>query len=113
MSDFAVPPPPVSPPIVSSSVRRIKRIAPLQLGKMMGLVYGLLGLLFLPVFFLFSVIGSQLPGPQRVGMMAMGVGFALFMPVLYAVMGFVFGIIGAAIYNLIAKWVGGIEVEVD
>jgi biopolymer transport protein ExbB/TolQ len=29
------------------------------------------------------------------------------------VMGFIAGIIGAAIYNLFAKWIGGIEVEVE
>jgi hypothetical protein len=40
-------------------------------------------------------------------------GMGLFMPVIYGVMGFVFGVIGAAIYNLIARWIGGIEVEVE
>lgn len=35
------------------------------------------------------------------------------MPIIYAVFGFLFGIIGAAIYNLIARWLGGIEVEVE
>jgi hypothetical protein len=35
------------------------------------------------------------------------------MPVIYAVMGFVFGVLGAWVYNLIAKWIGGIEVEVE
>lgn len=79
----------------------------------MGLCYGIMGLLFLPVFLLFSLVGSQMPTHQRVGMMAFGVGFAIFMPVLYAVMGFVFGALGAVIYNVIAKWVGGIEVEVE
>jgi len=36
-----------------------------------------------------------------------------FIPVIYGVMGFVFGIIMAAIYNLIAGWIGGTEVEVE
>jgi hypothetical protein len=45
--------------------------------------------------------------------MAMGAGAALFAPILYAVMGFIIGVIGAFIYNLVAKWVGGIEVEVE
>jgi hypothetical protein len=40
-------------------------------------------------------------------------GFGIFIPIIYGVMGFVFGIIMAAIYNLIAGWIGGIEVEVE
>ena len=45
--------------------------------------------------------------------MAFGVGFAVVAPLMYAVMGFVSGVIGALLYNLVAKWVGGIEVEVE
>jgi hypothetical protein len=40
-------------------------------------------------------------------------GFGVFIPIIYGVMGFVFGIITAAIYNVIAGWIGGIEVEVE
>ncbi len=40
-------------------------------------------------------------------------GKGLFIPVIYGVMGFVVGIIGAAIYNLVAGWIGGIEIEVE
>ena len=40
-------------------------------------------------------------------------GFGIFMPVFYGIFGFVFGIISAAIYNLIARWIGGVEVEVE
>jgi hypothetical protein len=47
------------------------------------------------------------------GMMVFGTGFAVLLPFLYAAMGFVGGVISAFIYNIIAKWVGGIEVEVE
>ena len=60
-----------------------------------------------------TFVGSQMPAQQRVGVMAFGAGFAIFVPVIYAVMGFVSGALGAVIYNLVAKWVGGIEVEVE
>jgi len=59
--------------------RRIKRIAPLQAGKMGGLM----------------------------------IGMGVFMPIIYGAMGFIFGVIGAALYNLVARWIGGIEVEVE
>ena len=102
---------PTPPPL--SAIRRIRRIAPLQLGKIMALTYGIMGLIFCPFFLLMTAFASHMPNNQRVGIMALGTGFALFMPVLYAVMGFVFGVVGAFIYNVIAKWVGGIEVEVE
>jgi hypothetical protein len=41
-----------------------------------------------------------------------GVGFVLAAPFLYAAMGFIIGVIGAAIYDVIARRIGGIEVEV-
>ena len=36
----------------------------------------------------------------------------ILMPLLYAAMGFVFGVISGAVYNLVAKWTGGIEFTV-
>jgi hypothetical protein len=102
--------------------RRIKRIAPLQAGKMLGVLYACMGLIFLPFFALAGVAGAfaqhaqqvqNTPGPPAALMTAMMFGFGIFMPIIYGVMGFVFGIIMAAVYNLVARWIGGIEVEVD
>lgn len=70
-----------------------------------------MGLLFLPFFLIMSAVSSQPPAEQRVGMMAFGIGFAIAAPLLYAAMGFVIGAIGAVLYNVVAKWIGGIEVE--
>ena len=97
----------------SPHIRRLKRIAPVQLGKMLAVLYGIMGLLVVPVFLIASAAAANLPAQQRAGMMALGAGFAFLAPVLYAAMGFVFGAIGALIYNLVAKWIGGIEVEVE
>jgi len=102
--------------------RRIKRIAPLQAGKMLGVLYACMGLIFLPFIALAALAGafaqqahhaqggSAAPAAIATGVM---VGFSIMIPVVYGVMGFVFGVIGAAIYNLIASWIGGIEVEVE
>jgi hypothetical protein len=43
----------------------------------------------------------------------MGIAFAIFAPVFYGVIGFVFGAIGAFLYNIMAKWLGGIEVRLE
>jgi hypothetical protein len=42
-----------------------------------------------------------------------GTGFALALPIIYGVCGFIFTAIGCAIYNFVAGLVGGIEVELD
>jgi hypothetical protein len=93
--------------------RRIKRIAPLQLGKILACLYGAMGLIFVPLFVITSVIVSHLPNARGGLPFFVGIGFAIAAPVFYAVMGFLAGVISAAIYNLIAKWLGGIEVEVE
>ena len=102
--------------------RRIKRIAPLQAGKMAGVLYACFGLIFLPIFALAGVAGAfaqqvqqtqTANAPSAALMAAMMFGFGIFMPVFYGIFGFVFGIISAAIYNQIARWIGGIEVEVE
>lgn len=111
-------PPPLHPPSLSpvpppSTKRRIKRIAPLQLGKMLAVVYGIMGLVAIPIFLVMSAVSTQLPADQRVGVLAMGMGFAIFAPLMYAAMGFVAGALGALVYNVVAKWIGGVEVEVE
>lgn len=36
---------------------------------------------------------------------------AVLIPVIYGVMGFIGGVISALLYNLIARWTGGLEFE--
>ena len=89
--------------------RRIKKIAALQAGKMLGALYACMGLIFLPFFAIASVAGAFAPQSQQAqgapapalitGIM---IAFGIFMPVIYGIMGFVGGIICAAIYNLFA-----------
>jgi hypothetical protein len=49
---------------------------------------------------------STVPAAAVAGIMF---GMGILMPVIYGVMGF----IGAAVYNLVARWIGGIELEVE
>jgi hypothetical protein len=99
-----------------TTTKRLKRIAPLQLGLMLGVTYALLAIVIIPIILLFGAIASAVSsthgGQALPGILGMGVFFIVFLPVLYGVMGFIGGVIGALIYNLVAKWIGGIEVEV-
>jgi hypothetical protein len=107
--------------MIRDMTRRIKRIAPLQAGKMFGVLYACMGLIFLPFFALAGFAGAfaQSQQAQNTGglpaaiIAAIMFGFGIFMPVFYGVFGFIFGVISAAIYNLIAQWIGGIEVDVE
>lgn len=102
----------MEPPALATR-RQIRRFEPFQLGKMLAVLYGAMGLLFLPFFLIFSLVASQLPNPRPPGLWMFGLGFTVMMPVMYAVMGFVSGVVGAWIYNVVAKWIGGIVVEVE
>jgi hypothetical protein len=73
----------------------------------------MIGLIFLPIVLFLSLIASKLPLTQRVGFIALGIGFTLFMPIIYAVMGFLVGVTSGWLYKLFAQWIGGIEVEIE
>jgi hypothetical protein len=100
-------------PQVQRTTRTIKRIAPLRAGIILAIMYAVLGLVLIPFFLLAMAISSQMPQAQRAGVMAFGAGFAVLIPIFYAVMGFIGGVLGAFVYNLAARWVGGFEVEVE
>ena len=99
---------------------KLKRIAPLQAGKMLAALYGLLSLVVIPFMLLFIGVSSLVArsqggagAPALPLIFGMGLGFMIFMPILYALMGFLFGVIGAFVYNLLAKWIGGFELEFE
>ena len=99
--------------------RRLKRIAPLQAAKILGILYAAMGLIFVPFFLLAAAAGAfaqagseeaRAAGAVAAGMMVV---MGLLAPVIYGVMGFVVGALGAFVYNLIARWVGGLEFEFE
>jgi hypothetical protein len=95
--------------------KRLSRIAPLKTGVVLGVLYALLSLLMVPVFMLAgagAMKAAQQNGAQVPFGFIFGIG-ALFLPVLYGVAGFIFGVIAAAVYNLVAKWTGGLEIVLD
>jgi hypothetical protein len=90
--------------------KQLTHISPLRAGIVLGVLYGLLGLIFVPFFLLASVLAAKSGGtPAAFG----GAVFSILFPVGYAIAGFIGGIIAAAIYNLVAKWTGGLEFAVQ
>lgn len=92
---------------------QVKSLGVLPLAKMMAAIYGCMGLLFAPFLLLMGLV-SAVAGPQRdQPPAAFFIVFAVLAPVFYAVLGFLAGLFGALIYNLFARWVGGIEMELQ
>ena len=88
--------------------KQLTYIEPRRLGIVMGIMHGLLGLVCVPLSLMTAAIGHKSGG--LLATLGSSV-FVLLLPVLYAAAGFVGGILGAVIYNLIAKRIGGIEIE--
>jgi len=91
----------------------VKSVGVMSVAKIMGLIYGCMGLIFAPFFLLVGLLGS-LVGQQKSPFAGIfGITFAILMPVIYGVMGFISGAIGSLLYNLFASWVGGFEFDME
>ena len=91
----------------------VKSVGVLSVAKIMGLIYSCMGLIFAPIFLLVGLMGSLVGQDKTPFAGIFGVVFAILMPVFYGVLGFIAGAIGALLYNLFAKWVGGFELELE
>ncbi len=88
-------------------IRRIRSIGVWQAVKVCTVLYGIMGLLFAPIFLIIAMFS-----PDGGGMVA-GIGMAIAMPIGYAVIGAITTAIMAVVYNVIAKMTGGFELEVE
>ncbi|MES2018867.1 MAG: DUF3566 domain-containing protein [Pseudomonadota bacterium] len=80
--------------------KQIINVSMFQTSKVIAALYFAVSIPFLVIAALF-MMATHTPG--------MGIGMLLIFPVIYAVCGFIFTLIGAAIYNMVASMVGGIE----
>jgi hypothetical protein len=86
--------------------QQIRRFGVGQTAKVVGVLYTLIGLLIVPIFAMAAILAPN--GEQ---------GFPLWLiacfPIFYGVLGLIFAAIGCLVYNMVAGWVGGIEIEVE
>ncbi len=100
------------------AMQSVTRIGVLSLAKMLAVTYAFLGLFIGGVISLFALMGAALGRASGgdsggVGAMLFGVGAVIVLPIFYGCLGFVGGLIMAPLYNLVAKVVGGIEVDLS
>ena len=100
---------------------RIQKIGIGSAAKLSGAMYAAAGLIFGFIFALAALFGAgfaQMAAnegdapPAFLGAI-FGVGAIILLPLLYGFMGLVIGAISAALYNLFARMVGGLEVELQ
>ena len=98
-------------------MRKIKKFEPVSVMRVSAVCYAVLGLLegaiFAAVFSFVPFAGPDTGRMPRFMGPLFGVGALIGFPILFAVMGAIFGGLGAVVYNLTARFVGGIEVEVE
>jgi hypothetical protein len=92
-------------------VTRIRNINPIQYAIVNAVLCALIGLILGVFFGLFSsAMGALAPGG---GGMNFGWLSIIIFPIMYAVIGFIAGLIGAFVYNIVAGWTGGIEMTLS
>jgi hypothetical protein len=101
---------------------RIKKLGVLSVAKMYAAIMLVVSLLIsIPyglIIIAYSLFGaSMMSGNASLAVGGGGVVFGVIvmvgLPIIYSLMGFVGGALGALLYNLFANYVGGIEIEVE
>lgn len=88
----------------------LKRIDPISLARVYAVISLIVGLI---VGIFVALTGSLIalaPGSSRI-VAAFGIASVIIFPIFYGVTGFVAGYVGALIYNIVAKNVGGVKLS--
>ena len=93
----------------------VRRVAPGSAAKVGGVLYALIGLLIGALFSLFAMVGGGMAGGSDVMPMMgiFGAGAVIILPIVYGCLGFIAMFIGAVLYNLVAGWVGGLNIDLE
>jgi len=101
---------------------RVNKMGVLSVAKIqavIGLVVGLIiGVIYAAIILIYTLVGASLVGNDaRLAVGGGGIVFAIIaligFPIMYTIIGFVGGAIGALVYNVCARMLGGIEMEVE
>jgi hypothetical protein len=92
----------------------LERIAPLRAANVSAIVYGTLTAAFAAVlaviWFLVPSQAQQSGETQQTVHQLFGFVFLLY-PILGAISGWLMGLLGAAVYNVVSVWLGGLRLE--
>ena len=93
----------------------LRKIDYMSCARVVGGIYALVGLLCGAFFSLVALAGLAVAVHNGSGIPAvfLGAGAVIVLPVIYGLMGSLVGLVTAAVYNLVASVVGGIELDID
>lgn len=92
---------------------RIRRFGVIKTATVVAVMYMLIVAVFVVPFLLLALVFAPTQGSGATGGIAGILAFGLLAIFGYGALGWVFTAIGAALYNLAARWVGGIEVQIE
>jgi hypothetical protein len=96
---------------------QLKRIGPLSLARLAAGLYGAIGAFAGLVFALAALVGTtfahEASDANPVLGLVFGVGAIVFLPLIYGVLGAIMALVVAALYNLLAGWLGGVELTLE
>jgi hypothetical protein len=100
---------------MTGTTTRVRSINVVQLALMYGIICAVLGII---AGLLIALAFLTAPGYfAQTGMTGFGPLSIVLFPVIYAILlfiyGFIVGLIIAALYNLVAGWIGGVEVQLE
>lgn len=95
------------------SVLSLRRVGILSVAMFAGTAAAAMALLFGLVVMMFAGVGLAGGNALTPAGLGAGVGFLIFAPIMYGIMGFIGGAVNAVIYNVIAEITGGIRMEFD
>ncbi|MBI2125353.1 hypothetical protein HYV87_00130 [Candidatus Woesearchaeota archaeon] len=94
----------------------IRRIEPLSLGKITGLIYAIIGFFWSILLLIGANVGGNTTGytaffsnqilPINIGWFIIIIG-----PLLYGIFGFISAVFFSWVYNLLAKKLGGVQIQ--
>jgi hypothetical protein len=97
------------------SMMKLRRVGAVSVAITMGAVYFFVGIVVAVVMggvmmLGFGALAAKDSGNPLASMFAGGF-FLILAPIFYGILGFLGGLIGAGIYNLVSRFTGGIEME--
>ena len=96
-------------------MKEIKRIDPMSYAKITGIVMAAIGLLMAFFFLLFGGLFASMSSGTSSGFGMAGAGIAsiIIFPIMYGILGFISGLVGAIIYNAVAGTIGGVKIQFE
>lgn len=99
-------------------VMTLRRVGVLSWASTAAILYAFLGLIVGGIFALFALFGLTLGSAFHSGSDAspifgllFGLGAVIFAPIFYGILGFIIGLIGAALFNVAVRISGGVQLE--